>query len=77
VDVNITGVKPGTGTNKSSDNTSTKYNRSKTRKWTLQKFRQHIHHLVLLPLYLVDVLSELLLVPVPGLTLVIFGGCVV
>jgi hypothetical protein len=36
---NITGVKPGTGTNKSSDNTSTKYNRGKTRNWTLQKFR--------------------------------------
>jgi hypothetical protein len=39
---NITGVKPGTGTNKSSDNTSTKYNGSKTRNWTLQKFRQHV-----------------------------------
>jgi hypothetical protein len=40
---NITGVRPGTGTYKSSDNTSTKHNGSKTRNWTLQKFRQHIH----------------------------------
>jgi hypothetical protein len=40
---NIAGVKPGTGPYKSSDNTSTKYNGSKTRNWTLQKFRQHVH----------------------------------
>jgi hypothetical protein len=32
---NITGVKPGTGPYKSSDNTSTKHSWSKTRNWTL------------------------------------------
>ena len=40
---NIVGVKPETGPYKSSDNTYTKYNGSKTTNWTLQKFRQHIH----------------------------------
>ena len=35
-----------------------------------------VQFLVLLPLYFVDVLSELLWGPVPGLTPVIFGGCV-
>jgi hypothetical protein len=82
---NIMGVKPGTGPYKSSDSTSTKHSGSKTRNWTLQKFRQvssswsysnyiwwicclnfiRVQFLVLLPLYLVDVLSELLLGPVP------------
>jgi hypothetical protein len=56
------GVKPGTGPIKSSDN-------------TLNFIR--VQFLVLLPLYLVDVLSELLLGPVPGLTLAMFGGCAV
>jgi hypothetical protein len=32
---NIVGVRPGTGPYKSSDNTFTKYNGSKTRNWTL------------------------------------------
>jgi hypothetical protein len=32
---NIMGVKPGTGTYKSSDNTYIKYNESKTRNWNL------------------------------------------
>ena len=36
-----------------------------------------VQFLVLLQLYLVDVLSELLLGPVPGFTPVIIGGCVV
>ena len=43
--IHITGVKPGTGPYKSSDNTFIKYNGSKTRNWTLQKFRQHIHQI--------------------------------
>jgi hypothetical protein len=33
-----------------------------------------VQFLVLLPLYLVDVLSELVLGPVPGFILIIFGG---
>jgi hypothetical protein len=33
---NIMGVKPGIGHYKSSDNTSTKYNGSKTTNWTLK-----------------------------------------
>jgi len=36
-----------------------------------------VQFLVLLLLYLVDVLSELLLYPVPGITPVLFGVCVV
>ena len=36
-----------------------------------------VHFLVLLLLYLVDVLSEILFGPLPGLTPIIFGGCVV
>jgi hypothetical protein len=43
--------------------------------WCLNFVR--VQFLILFPLYLVDVLSELLYCPVPGLTLVIFGECVV
>jgi hypothetical protein len=34
-----------------------------------------VRFLVLLPIYLVDVLSKLVLGPVPGFILIIFGGC--
>jgi len=42
---NIVGVKPETGPNKSSDNTYTKYNGSKTTNLTLQNLRQNINQI--------------------------------
>ena len=39
------GVKPGTGPYASSDNTSTKYNGSKTTNCTLQNLRQNINQI--------------------------------